>query len=137
MNNKAIGCTIMLVIVLGCTSSHLPSDPTQSRQSKSRSSDKKIQVKGVEKVNFPNGGVALVMEYETELSIEDMSSLRKEVDAIWEGFQKDAEEAQVKSAVIRATHYESSGVFRQGKGFGFVFVKDQDGKWRLRDNKGR
>ena len=36
-------------------------------------------------------------------------ALGKEVAAIWERFRNDVEKAQVKSAVIRATHYESRG----------------------------
>jgi hypothetical protein len=129
MNNKAIGVAVLFVIMLGCTSSH-----PQSEHSQPPSSPRNIRVTSVGKIHFSNDDPALVMEYETEIPIEDKESLRKEVDAIWERFQKDVEKAQVKSGVIRATHYESSGLFgliRKGKGFGFVFTKDADGKWRL------
>ena len=85
-------------------------------------------------MNFTNGDSALVLNYETDIPIEDKASLRKEVDTIWETFRKDAEKSQLKSAVIRATHYEGSGFLRRGKGYGFLFTKGDDGKWRLRDD---
>ena len=137
MNNKTISCAVLFVVVLGCTGSNPRSDQKQSQNSQPPSSGKKIQVKGIGKLNFPNGDTALVMDYETEIPIDDMESLRKEVDAIWARFQKDVEKAGVKSGVIRATHYEGDGFFRRGKGFGFVFEKAPDGKWRLVEDDGK
>jgi hypothetical protein len=98
------------------------------------SSAKQFRVTGVGQMNFSNGESALVLNYETDIPIKDKDSLRKEVDTIWETFRKDVEKAQLKSGVIRATHYESTGFLRQGKGFGFVFHKGDDGKWRLLDD---
>jgi len=84
------------------------------------SSGKQIKVNGVARMNFPNGDSALVMNYETEISIENKQALRKEVDEIWSIFRKDVEKAEVNAGVIRATHYEGSGLIRTGKGDGFV-----------------
>ena len=86
-------------------------------------------------MDFPDGGSALVMNYETEIPIEDKERLRKEVDEIWSVFRKDVEKAEVKAGAIRATHYEGGGLIRNGKGYGFVYVKGDDGKWRLLDDK--
>ena len=76
-----------------------------------------------------------MLEYETDIPIEDKESLRKEVDEIWEKFQNDVEKAHLKSGVIRASHYEGTGFLRTGKGYGFVFKKGDDGKWQLLDDK--
>jgi hypothetical protein len=86
-------------------------------------------------VKFSGGDTALVLEYETDIPIENKEALGKEVAAIWERFRIDVEKAQVKSGVIRATHYESKGMFRSGNGFGFVYVKDADGNWKLSEDK--
>jgi hypothetical protein len=86
-------------------------------------------------MSFPNGDSALVMNYETEIPIEDMEALRKEVDEIWSVFQKDVEKAEVKAGAIRATHYERSGLVRNGKGYGFVYVKGDDGEWHFLKEK--
>jgi hypothetical protein len=86
-------------------------------------------------MDFPNGDSALVLNYDTDIPIEDKAALRKEVDEIWQRFPKDVEKAGVDSGVIRATHYENSGFMRKGNGYGFVFVKGSDGKWQLDDKK--
>ena len=86
-------------------------------------------------MNFPNGDSALVMNYETEIPIENMEALRKEVDEIWSVFQKDVEKAEVKAGAIRATHSERSWVVRSGKGYGFVYVKGDDGQWHFLEEK--
>src|SRR5262245_26793844 len=97
-------------------------------------SGKEIKVTGVAKMDFPNSDPALVMNYLTDISIDDKEALRKEVDDIWSMFQKDVENAKLKAGVIRATHVEGSGLIKSGKGYGFVFVKRDDGKWHCLDD---
>lgn len=124
-------CLIALVIFsLGCSGGN-----AQNAQTYKLPSGKQIKVNGVGKMNFPNGDSALVLNYETEIPIENKEALRKEVAEIWSVFQKDVEKAEVKDGVIRATHYEGSGLVRNGKGYGFVFRKSDDGKWRLHEDE--
>jgi hypothetical protein len=88
-------------------------------------------------MDFPKGDSALVLNYQTDIPIEDKVVLRKEVDEIWGVFQKDVEAANLKGGVIRATHLEGNGLVQNGKGYGFVFVKREDGNWHCLedDNK--
>jgi hypothetical protein len=97
-------------------------------------SGKEIKVTSVGRMDFPNSDPALIMNYLTDISIDDKVALRKEVDEIWGVFQKDVENAQLKAGVIRATHVEGSGFVKSGKGYGFVFVKRDDGKWYCLDD---
>ncbi|MDX6614159.1 MAG: hypothetical protein QOD75_3345 [Blastocatellia bacterium] len=97
-------------------------------------SGKEIKVNGIGKMDFPNSDPALVMNYLTDISIDDKVALRKEADEIWSGFQKDVENAKLKAGVIRATHVEGSGFVKSGKGYGFVFVKRDDEKWHCLDD---
>lgn len=98
-------------------------------------SGKEIKVTGVGKMDFPNSDPALVMNYLTDISIDEKEDLRKEVDEIWAVFQKDVEIAKLKAGVIRATHVEGSGLVNSGKGYGFVFIKRDDGKWYCLDDE--
>jgi hypothetical protein len=126
-----ITCLLTLLIFTLCCSG----GNTQNSKPYKLPSGKQIKVNSVGKMNFPNGESALVMNYETEIPIEDKESLRKEVDEIWSVFQKDVEKAGVKAGVIRATHYEGSGLVRNGKGYGFVHVKGDDDKWQLLEDE--
>lgn len=125
-----VACLITLLIFSLCCGG----GSAQNSKTYRLPSGKQIKVTGVGKMNFPNGDSALVMSYETDIPIEDMEALRKEVDEVWSVFQKDVEKAEVKAGVIRATHYEGSGMVRNGKGYGFVYAKGNDGKWHLLDD---
>lgn len=91
------------------------------------SSGKEIRIINISKIDFPESGPALVMTYKTEIPIENMPELRKEVDEIWEVFRKDAEAAAVKAAAIRAVVHENKE--GKGSGYGFVFEQRDDGSW--------
>jgi len=97
-------------------------------------SGKEIKVTGMARMDFPNSDPALVLNYLTDISVDDKVALRKEVDEIWSVFQKDVEDAKLKAGVIRATHVEGSGFVKSGQGYGFVFVKRDDGQWRCLDD---
>jgi hypothetical protein len=126
MRNRLVGLTILLSLAIGCAGRNV-----QNSQAYKLPSGKEIRVNSISKMSFPKGGPALVMNYETDIPIENKEALRKEVNEIWSVFQKDVEKAQVEGAAIRATHYEGSGLVRQGKGYGFVYTKGPDGQWRL------
>jgi hypothetical protein len=130
MKSKITALTILLVLTLCCSGGK-----AQNSQTYKLPSGKVIKVNAVGKMNFPNGDSALVMNYETEIPIENKDALRQEVDEIWTVFQKDVEKAEVKAGVIRATQYQGNGMVRQGKGYGFVFVKGNDGKWHLLEDE--
>jgi len=122
---------LILVVAFGCGGKSV-----QDSKLFKLPSGKQIKVNGVGRMDFPNGDSALVMNYVTDIPIEDMVALRKEVDEIWGVFQKDVEAAQLKTGIIRATHVEGSGLVKTGKGYGFVFEKRDDGRWHsLEDDK--
>jgi hypothetical protein len=97
-------------------------------------SGKEIKVTGMGKMDFPNSGSALVLNYQTDISIDDKVRLRQEVDEIWGAFQKDVENANLKAGVIRATYVQGTGLVKSGQGYGFVFAKRDDGKWHCLDD---
>ena len=116
MNVMSLSCGFALLLMLGCTGRHSNNEETPAplpAQSSTRSSTemppsspaKQFRITGIGKMNFSKGDPALVLNYETDISIDDKDSLRKEVDTIWETFRKDVEKAQLKVGVIRATHY--------------------------------
>jgi len=97
-------------------------------------SGKEIKVTGMVKMNFPNSDPALVLNYLTDIPIEDRAALRKEIDEVWSVFQVDVEKAKLNAGVIRVTHMEGSGLVKSGKGYGYVFVKRDDGQWHCTED---
>ena len=126
--HKIIASFLLLLFAVSCGGGD-----ARNAQTLKLPSGKQVKVTGVGPMSFQQGGSALVMNYETEIPIENLAALRSEVNEIWGVFQKDVEAAGVKAGVIRATHYEGSGLVRDGKGYGFVYVKGDDGKWHLQE----
>jgi hypothetical protein len=128
MKTKLYIALLLLLTGIACGSQ------AQNYKSFKLPSGKEIKVTGVGKMDFANSDPALVMNYLTDISIDNRKALRQEVDEIWGVFQKDVEIAKLKAGVIRATHVEGSGLVKSGKGYGFVFVKRDDGKWHCLDD---
>ena len=127
MKTKLSMTLALLLICIACGSQ------AQNYKTFKLPSGKEIKITGMGKMDFPNSEPALVMNYLTDISIDNKVALRKEVDEIWGVFQKDVENANLKAGVIRATHVEGSGFVKSGQGYGFVFVKRDDGKWHCLD----
>ena len=98
-------------------------------------SGKQINITSIIPMHFPNGDNALILNCETDISIDDKENLRKEVDEIWSIFKKNVEAANMTNGIIRITHPEGSGPITLIKGYGFGFVKGADGQWRSQDEK--
>ena len=128
MRGKLISGAVLLLFTMSCGGGSVPDAQTVKLPS-----GKRIKVSGVGEMNVSHGGSALVMSYETEIPIENLEALRDEVNEIWGVFQADVEKAGANAGVIRATHYEGSGLVRNGKGYGFVYAKGADGRWHLQE----
>jgi len=128
MKTKLSMTLALLLICIACGSQ------AQNYKTFRLPSGKEIKITSMGKMDFPNSEPALVMNYLTDISIDNKVALRKEVDEIWGVFQKDVENANLKAGVIRATHVEGSGFVKSGQGYGFVFVKRDDGKWHCLDD---
>jgi hypothetical protein len=128
---RIVSVVLLLLILIGCGL-----NTGSNSQLYKLPSGKQVKITSMNRMDFPNSGSALVLNYQTDIPIDDMVTLRKEVDEIWGVFQKDVEAANLKGGVIRATHLEGTGLIKNGKGYGFVFMKREDGNWHcLEDDK--
>ncbi len=126
-----IKLAIALSILVTCVAC---SSQAQNFKTVKLPSGKEIKVTGMVKMNFPNSDPALVLNYLTDIPIEDRATLRKEIDEVWSVFEVDVEKAKLKAGVIRVTHMEGSGLVKSGKGYGYVFVKRDDGQWHCTED---
>ena len=54
-------------------------------------SGKQVKVLGVGKIHFSEGAPALMLKYQTDLSLDDKAALAKEADEIWQTFPEPAQ----------------------------------------------
>jgi len=138
---------MMLLLITNCGGSVQNSQPSGNVQTSQSSgnaqnlppsklpSGKEIKITSVNKMAFKNSESALVLNYQTDIPVENKDVLRKEVDEIWAVFQKDVEAENLNVGIIRAVHVEGSGLVRNGKGYGFSFVKREDGQWHSTEDE--
>ena len=93
-------------------------------------SGEEVKVLGVGRINLSASGPALMLKYQTDLSMTDTSALQAEVQRIWAEFRKDAERAQVQSAIGSANSAPTGGLVSRGQTYNFVYEKSGDGEWR-------
>jgi len=123
--------TALVAASVGCAGCSRPASPVTTLPS-----GKQIKITGIGPMHFPDGTDAMILNCETDISIDDKPVLRKEVDEIWSLFRKKVEGAGLPNGVIRITHTEGSGLVTHSQGFGFVFEKRADGQWHcLQDEK--
>ena len=127
---------VLILICFGCsTNENKNSNENKISQKTKLPSGKEIKINAIGGMNFQNGETALVLNYETDIPIENLEELKKEVLEVWETFRFDVEREKTTFGIIRASHFEGSGFYREGKGYGFVFNKGKDGNWQLNDKK--
>jgi len=79
--------------------------------------------------------LAVELQYETELKVSDIATLRKEADQVWDVFRPDVEKANEKAAIVSAVEKRPPGVITKSEGYNFVFEKRPDGTWHCLDDK--
>jgi hypothetical protein len=82
-------------------------------------------------MRFQSGETALILKYQTLLTVQDTAKLRAEALDIWTVFRVDAESARVTSAIVSANEVPSGFLVKTGRGYNFVFQKAPDGSWHM------
>ena len=80
-----------------------------------------VNVTGAFHVDFPSGPSAVVISYNTKVSIADRAALSAQADDLMKFFRTDVEADGVTVAVLRAS--------RDGEGYGFVYERQSNGAW--------
>jgi hypothetical protein len=92
-------------------------------------SGKHLLVLGVGKIYFSESSPALMLKYQTEISIDDVLTLGKEADEIWSVFVRDVENAQLTAGIVSANSKPTGNIITRTKSYNFVYMRKPDGKW--------
>lgn len=124
---------LWLMLLAGCSTNNQQGRPF------TLPSGRVIRVLAMAPLRYTNGNPpSLMFQYETDLKIADMQELTKEADDIWGTLRVDAERGNFTSAIVSAREVPSGLIFKNSKGFNFVYEKGSDGVWhRLESNTGQ
>jgi hypothetical protein len=88
-----------------------------------------IKVLSISKIEYSKGVMALMVRYQTPLSIDERKALSDEVDDFWKIAVKDVEHDGYSDAIISSNEVPKGIFLTASRMFNFIFEKGPDGKW--------
>ena len=99
-------------------------------------SGKKIIIEAVGKIYYRKSEPGIMLQYSTNLDLENAELLQNEVNEIWSLFRQEADKSGLNSVVISANSPPVGKFFigvRQTRNF--VFLKSEDGFWSANNSR--
>ena len=88
-----------------------------------------IKVLSVSKVEYSKGVMALLVRYQTTLSVDQRKALIEEVDEVWKIAVKDVERYGYGEAIISSNEVPKGIFITANRMLNFIYEKGADGKW--------
>jgi hypothetical protein len=88
-----------------------------------------IKILSISKVEYSKGVMALMVRYQTPLSVDQRKALSEEVDDVWKLTEKDVERLGYHEAILSSNEVPRGVFVTTDRMFNFIFEKGPDGKW--------
>jgi hypothetical protein len=87
------------------------------------------KILSVSKIEYSKGVMALMVRYQTTLSVDERKALSQEVDDVWKIAQKDVEHYGYDEAIISSNEVPKGIFITASHMVNFIYEKGSDGKW--------
>jgi hypothetical protein len=88
-----------------------------------------VKILSVSKIEYSKGVMALLVRYQTSLSVDERKALSQEVDDVWKVAQKDVEHYGYDEAIISSNEVPKGIFITANRMQNFIYEKGPDGKW--------
>jgi hypothetical protein len=89
-----------------------------------------IKVLSVSRIEYSKGVMALMVRYQTTLSVEEQrKALSEEVDDVFKVAQKQVEHDGFHEAIISSNEVPHGIILTSSRMLNFIFERDADGNW--------
>ena len=92
-------------------------------------SGRTAKILSVSKIEYSKGVMALMIRYQTTLSVDERKALSQEVDDVWKFAQKDVEHYGFDDAIISSNEIPKGIFITANRMVNFIYEKGADGKW--------
>jgi hypothetical protein len=93
------------------------------------SSGRTAKILSVSRMEYSKGVMALMVRYQTTLSVDESKALSQEVDEVWKIAQKDVEHYGYGEAIISSNEIPKGIFITTNRISNFIYEKGSDGKW--------
>jgi hypothetical protein len=87
------------------------------------------KILSISKIEYSKGVMALLVRYQTTLSVDERKALSEEVDDVWKVAQKDVEHYGYGEAIISSNEVPKGIFITANRMLNFIYEKGPDGKW--------
>jgi hypothetical protein len=87
------------------------------------------KILSISKIEYAKGVMALMVRYQTSLSMDEAKDVAQEVDEVWKFAQKDVERAGYREAIISSRQTVRGLLLTTSREANFIFEKGADGNW--------
>ena len=124
----------LLVVVLGFaallfTSAFLSAAPLQDDETLKLPSGRVVKILSISKIEYSKGIMAVMIRYQTSLTVEERKALSDEVDDVWKVSQKQVERSGYNEAILSSNEVPKGIFVTTNRMLNFIFEKGADGKW--------
>jgi hypothetical protein len=88
-----------------------------------------VKILSVTKVEYSKGVMALMVRYQTSLSLDERTALIDEVDDFWKVAVKDVDHYGYNEAILSSNEVHKGIFITASRMLNFIFEKGPDGKW--------
>ncbi len=123
----ALASLAVLVTLGGCS-------PGSSYTIQKLPSGKELKVVSVGPVFFTDDETALMLRYQTDISIDDVAPLQLEAQEIWPVFRLDVERAGKNIGILQAQGPKEQvfgPLVTTNRNYSFIWTRESTGAWRL------
>jgi hypothetical protein len=108
---------------------HSQAAPLGANQMLKLPSGRTAKILSVSKIEYSKGVMALMVRYQTTLSVDQRKALSQEVDEVWKIAQKDVERYGYGEAIISSNEIPKGIFITSNRMANFIYEKGADGKW--------
>lgn len=87
------------------------------------------KILSISKIEYSKGVMALMVRYQTTLSVDERKALSQEVDEVWKIAEKEVERDGFGDAIISSNEIPKGIFITANRMENFIYEKGSDGKW--------
>jgi hypothetical protein len=107
-----------------------PAAPLAPDETLKLPSGRVVKILSLSRVEYSKGVMALMVRYQTTLSVDERKDLSQEVDDLWKIAQKDIDRAGYGDAIISSNEVPKGIFITANRMQNFIYEKGTDGSWK-------
>ncbi len=119
----------LVLLIFPCSGSPLAAAPLHADEMLKLPAGREVKVLSVSTFEYEKGVLALMVRYETHLSVDQRKELSQEVDDVWRVAQKEVEHLGYSEAILSSNEVPKGIFLTASRTMNFIYEKGADGQW--------